>query len=734
MTEYLRSRIIIKEPDPNIRTFPALPSAVLGVVGVTKMGPMHDPTLVTSYAEFESIYGGFINNYYLALSVRMYFLNGGKQCYVSRTCHHTGGVTSRTNADATTGTVTLQTEGGADSAAEVTGTVAGPWELESGDTLIGNVEGLGTQTATFTGTAGSVTDNTTYPVPSQDGLTILLTIDGGSQQTITFSGAIVTAAEIVDQINAQIDHAKVEETGGQIKISSDKEGTDSSVSIDGGTSGLTWDAAVAGGGNVADIKAVTISEVETIVEAAWTNGSGVAVTASGSYCKISTVAVGATVTLQVDASSSADDELGLDNDSHSGADATPQDTLTIDGKYPGGYTDDISIQISDATDAEAEHFNLYVNDSAGTLESFVNMSMLSTDERYAVDWLNNEDYGSIYVAATDEGASGTELVIRPDNTSGASMSGGDDGLTDLDDTDFIGDADAETGVYALNAADDVTLLAVPDRSSITLHDAMTQYCLSTREQRIFAILDPPASYTATQIVTHKQALTEREIGGIYWPRVKILNPSTTVFGSAAQLTIPPSCVVAGVMARNDQDQTPGPFFQPAGTEVSSLYGVVDLETEEAKRGVKLDLVFPKRVNPITYLKNYGIFIDGARTLKGSGNFPSVGERRGVSYLEKLMDQGLQWVRHRNNTVFLRKQVERQLKSLLYDWMLRDAFQTRDPNTAFYIDVSDALNSASVIRSGKLKARVGLATNSPTEWVILEVTKDTRAYDEELATA
>jgi hypothetical protein len=48
-----------------------------------------------------------------------------------------------------------------------------------------------------------------------------------------------------------------------------------------------------------------------------------------------------------------------------------------------------------------------------------------------------------------------------------------------------------------------------------------------------------------------------------------------------------------------------------------------------------------------------------------------------------------------------------------------------------VDVSDQLNNAAVRASGQLKARIGLATAKPAEFIILLVTQDTRALEEQL---
>ncbi|MGE0327253.1 MAG: hypothetical protein AB7S68_33325 [Polyangiaceae bacterium] len=126
------------------------------------------------------------------------------------------------------------------------------------------------------------------------------------------------------------------------------------------------------------------------------------------------------------------------------------------------------------------------------------------------------------------------------------------------------------------------------------------------------------------------------------------------------------------------------------------------------------------------------YIDGSRTLKGDGNFPYVAVRRGGIFIERSLRLGLEFARHKNNTEALRAQVRRTITAFLLTQMNNGAFRSRVPTTAFFVDVSDQLNSPVVIFSGRLIARVGLATNKPAEFIILRISQDTRALEAELA--
>lgn len=60
-----------------------------------------------------------------------------------------------------------------------------------------------------------------------------------------------------------------------------------------------------------------------------------------------------------------------------------------------------------------------------------------------------------------------------------------------------------------------------------------------------------------------------------------------------------------------------------------------------------------------------------------------------------------------------------------------AFRTKDPATAFFVDLSDALNPPSVVFQKKVIGRIGLATQKPADWIIFYFSQDTRALLEEL---
>ena len=93
MPEYLAPGVYIEERSFRSKSIEGVSTSTTGFVGATRYGPTSgEPELITSYPQFERIYGGLdpldyedttVQNY-LAHSVRAVFDNGGARLYVAR--------------------------------------------------------------------------------------------------------------------------------------------------------------------------------------------------------------------------------------------------------------------------------------------------------------------------------------------------------------------------------------------------------------------------------------------------------------------------------------------------------------------------------------------------------------------------------------------------------------------------------------------------------------------------
>ena len=736
--ELLSSKIVIQEEDPAVRQIPGVQTAVPGFVGVCERGPF-GPTLVTADT-YRKLFGGYTTNGELIQALDGYFANGGNLAYVSRVVHYTDPSDATTKASAA---ATKMAQTGATGATPGVSTAAnsGPYDLEPGQTLVFNIDGGADLTATFNATAASrdsADGGDPWPKTLVDGQTLTVAIDGGAVQTVTFhtanfvSIAAATAAEVAAVINGQLVGASATVTGGgQVRITSDKRGTGSGVDVTGGTANaaLSYTTGLTSGtGNVANIDAVLASEVQSVVAAILVGATASVV--GGKPTVTSSTTGGASSVLCKNTSTAV--AVGFDNATHLGRSGAAVNTLKFEGKTDGTYGNALSCVVEAATSGDANRFNVRVVRSGVTLETWSNLSMDDTDANYCETVINAEETGSDLIKVTDQDAGGgSALTDRPANGT-YTMTGGNDGLGGIVDADYIGGVGVagRTGMRALDTVLELTLLAIPGRATSAVHNAMISYCEVTRGGSVFAVLDPPASTSASGMVTYVEstaAIKElSEFAAIYWPRIKVANPNTSVFGTAATITVAPSGYICGLMARNDSAREGGVYDAPAGVEKGILLGCLGFETDEVLDEAKRDLIYPKRINPICTARGRARYVDGSYTLKSTGNFPTVSERRGVIYIEQSVKDGIQFSRHRNNDETLRAEVARTVETFLVSEMKKGAFRTKDPSTAFFVDFGAGLNPPAVQFAGKLVGRIGLATQKPVQWAILKFSQDTRS--------
>ena len=92
MPTYAAPGVYVEEVASTQKVLSAAPTAVAAFVGFTERYPTDDPTdpdglapkLVTSWGQFEALFGGFTPGAVLPLSVYGYFANGGSLAYIVR--------------------------------------------------------------------------------------------------------------------------------------------------------------------------------------------------------------------------------------------------------------------------------------------------------------------------------------------------------------------------------------------------------------------------------------------------------------------------------------------------------------------------------------------------------------------------------------------------------------------------------------------------------------------------
>jgi hypothetical protein len=114
VAEYLAPGVYIEETSFRSKTIEGVSTSTAGFVGPTRFGPIRgEPELLTSFADFERIYGGLdqlqfnggTQHNFVAHAVRAFFEQGGRRLYVSRVYNRGSGTgDGRASRDITDGT------------------------------------------------------------------------------------------------------------------------------------------------------------------------------------------------------------------------------------------------------------------------------------------------------------------------------------------------------------------------------------------------------------------------------------------------------------------------------------------------------------------------------------------------------------------------------------------------------------------------------------------------------
>lgn len=723
--------IFTQDDDRNDAPVPTRSDTRTGMLLVTERGPF-GAVECRGKDEFIATFGGYTaNNLESVGPALQYFDEGGEVLWCSRVVHCTdpSDPATRTSARAS---LTLQTASLVAGSGSVLAANAEPFNLEPGDTLIVAVDGGGPATATFSAAAASRECANAGPYALTDGMTLTVSIDGGSAQTIAFLTAefasigAATPAEVAAVINAKLVGGSAVTSSGGTKVTarSDRRGTGSGINISGGTANAVLGFTTgnqAGSGNVANIDAVTAAEVKSVVEGAV---SGSTVTSESGRPRISSNTSGGSSSIQVQASSTADDELGFDNALHTGNGAGALNTLVVEGRDEGAYANDIRILIAAPTNLETGRFNLRIERAGVVVKTYADLSMAPSDARYVEAVINDAVTGDRLIRVVDQNANVTDVLAVPATGAFGPLTGGNDGLVGLDDNDFIGGKSAN-GSVGLRTFDKVSLHIgplAPQRATPAFELARLSYIATYQRATSFPVAEFPAGLSADQAIAYWKDtaglynLTGQLSG--YWPRHKVRNPNRSLYGNVDLVTIPNGGLVAGICARLDARGPAGPFEHPAGIESYLLpRTVLGLESDEVLEVGVRDRLFAANINPIQ--REVGpIFIDGARTASIQGVWPSVGQARGIIFIKKQLTENLAFMRHRRiNADLLARGVERA-EEFLEALMNAGAFASNKRAEAFFVDGGPGLNTRATKRQRSTFIRIGVATDEPNEFTFL----------------
>jgi hypothetical protein len=293
------------------------------------------------------------------------------------------------------------------------------------------------------------------------------------------------------------------------------------------------------------------------------------------------------------------------------------------------------------------------------------------------------------------------------------LAGGNDGAVPTS-TDY------ETALHALEALENVAIVAAPGSSGFTSGVAVINSLITHVErQRAYrvAILDTKANALASD-VQDVRAKIDSSYAALYTPWVIVPNPIARP-GTADQteITVPPSGFVAGIYARNDVQHS---VAKAPANEV--VLGALRFERNInfAEQGV----LNPLGINCLRYFPGRGYRVWGARTASSNAEIKYVNVRRYLVYLEHSIDNGTQWAVFENNGPLLWARVKESVEEFLHNELKEgNLFGTSDAE-AYFVRCDRSTMTQNDRDNGRLICLIGVALLKPAEFVIFRIGQKT----------
>jgi phage tail sheath protein FI len=312
---------------------------------------------------------------------------------------------------------------------------------------------------------------------------------------------------------------------------------------------------------------------------------------------------------------------------------------------------------------------------------------------------------------------------------------------------IAGSGRGRNGLRALEAVDEVAIVAAPGQTGADSWDALLTHC-ERLEDRV-AVLDTVAEVddveeltrvaTAGPTPSRRRAPAEGEAtaetaeaasepppgwrprqsayGACYFPHLVVRDPF-----SGDRVVAPPSGHMAGIWARTDV--TRGVHKAPANEIVRGALDLTYPVTREEQA-----LLNPQGINCIRFFPGAGVLVWGARTVDAEASeWRYLSVRRLFNMLKESIAEGTRWIVFEPNDYILWRSIVRDISAFLTRVWRDGALFGRTPQEAFFVKCDEETNPPDERDAGRVTAIIGIAPVKPAEFVVFKLSQSAGGTD------
>lgn len=273
------------------------------------------------------------------------------------------------------------------------------------------------------------------------------------------------------------------------------------------------------------------------------------------------------------------------------------------------------------------------------------------------------------------------------------------------------------GMYAFERVEDIINIAIPDFSGIMLV-ARDQVDYADSVFNRFVLLTTPAAINTNAAIqyVYNDIRRKSKRAAVYYPWVKIFD--NDVQGIRI---VPPLGHIAGVYARTDLAKTVGKA--PAGVDDGQLRSIFAIERQLER--ADMDVLYPRRINPLFSSETIGNAVWGARTLSHDFPWKYINAVRLFIFMEEVFRRDLQQFVFENNGPAVWSRAALTLTGRCIEAYEAGMLAGTTRDEAFFVRCDASNNPQNNVDAGLLTADVALAPFSPAEFILLRITRQVR---------
>lgn len=297
------------------------------------------------------------------------------------------------------------------------------------------------------------------------------------------------------------------------------------------------------------------------------------------------------------------------------------------------------------------------------------------------------------------------------------LEGGTDGNLPIA-IDYAGETDEQqgsTGLAALEEIEDIAIVMTPaaandpDNHQAVVSELL-KHCVKMRYR--IGLVDSRENMSLSEVRAFRDNFDDSRLA-LYTPWVVTSDPT----GQSQTINLPPSGFMAGIYARTDVDF--GVHKAPANTPVLGA-----LRFEQDINKFQQELLNPNGINCLRSFAGRGHRVWGGRTLSSDPEWKYVNVRRYFLYLERSVDKGTQWAVFEPNGEKLWANVVTTVESFLFNEWKNGRLLGSKPASAYFVRCDRSTMTQNDIDNGRLICEVGVAPLRPAEFVVFRVGQKT----------